>query len=353
MATMVRLTKEILPIVKEVYSRKNSAQANRTREYQAAVKIQSWYRALRARAYLRYIIDCSNVIQKRYRGFQGRKEFRVFLKNEVFVMKLNRYNLLATRIQKVWRGFYVRKYIFNYYSFKRYLSSLLIKNETIRETLAAYKEQQQTERMQAEAKAQRENKEAWLRKHHHLVSTAVVPGIYNSPYLPFETEVEADLRNTKPFDHVKKPDGKPKYNPTATRYDLTTPKPPSLPPIAKKPQGPFRQAEEVRQQRYRPFNPSLRVETSYTAVDEAREAMKQQEWVDRVIDTPFKPFTHRHRNYEPLHHTQTTYGHIPYGTAYFREEHSNKFISTQPMKTLVPPIPIFDKLNATYSQGEV
>lgn len=47
-------------------------------------------------------------------------------------MKLNKYNHLATRIQKVWRGFYVRKYIFNYYSFKRYLGSLLIKNEAIR-----------------------------------------------------------------------------------------------------------------------------------------------------------------------------------------------------------------------------
>ena len=68
------------------------------------------------------------------------------------------------------------------------------------------------------------------------MSTAVAPGIYTSPYLPYETEVEIDLRNTKPLEHPRKEDVKPKYNPTASRYDLTTPKPPSLPPIAKKPQ---------------------------------------------------------------------------------------------------------------------
>ncbi|KAF6022748.1 SPATA17 [Bugula neritina] len=330
-----------------------SAEVNRVQEYEAAVKIQSWYRALRARAYLRYIIDCSSIIQKRFRGFQGRKQFRVYLKNEVFSMKLNHYNSLATKIQKVWRGFYVRKYIFNYFSFKRYLSGLLIKNETIRETLASYKEQQQQEKLYEETKAHREAKEAWLRKHHYLVSTAVVPGIYNSPFLPYPSEVEHSLRNTKPFDHNKHVDTRPKYNPSATRYDTPTPKCTSLPPLQKKPQGPFRLPEEVRKQRYRPFNPSLRVETSYTSVEEAREAMKRKEWVDRVIDTPFKPFTHRHREYEPLHHTKTEYGHIVYGNAYFREEHLDKFVTSQPMKTVVPPIPIFDKLNCTYSQGEV
>jgi len=51
-------------------------------------------------------------------------------------------------------------------------------------------------------------------------------------------------------------------------------------------QGPFREPEAVRQQRYKPFRPSLRVETDYTSVEEARQRMKQEEWVRRVIDTP-------------------------------------------------------------------
>lgn len=63
------------------------------------------------------------------------------------------------------------------------------------------------------------------------VSTVAVPGIYNSPYLPYPTEVEMDLRNTKPSDHTKPKDARPKYNPTATSYDLPASRPKSLPPI--------------------------------------------------------------------------------------------------------------------------
>ena len=36
------------------------------------------------------------------------------------------------QVQKVWRGYYVRKYVFNYYSRKKYLEGLLVKNAMIR-----------------------------------------------------------------------------------------------------------------------------------------------------------------------------------------------------------------------------
>ena len=39
------------------------------------------------------------------------------------------------QIQKMWRGYYVRKYVFNYYSRKRYLEALQIKNEIVRYVL--------------------------------------------------------------------------------------------------------------------------------------------------------------------------------------------------------------------------
>lgn len=67
------------------------------------------------------------------------------------------------------------------------------------------------------------------------MSTVAVPGIYNSPYLPQPTEVEVALRQAKPQDH---PQTRPKlkYNPTASKYDLPVPRPPSLPPLHKKPQ---------------------------------------------------------------------------------------------------------------------
>lgn len=42
------------------------------------------------------------------------------------------------QIQKMWRGYYIRKYVFNYYSRKRYLEALQVKNEIIRYVQVPY-----------------------------------------------------------------------------------------------------------------------------------------------------------------------------------------------------------------------
>lgn len=49
-------------------------------------------------------------------------------------------------------------------------------------------------------------------------------------------------------------------------------------------QGPFREPADVQKQRYKPFQPTLRVATSFTALEDARENMKAEEWVTRLND---------------------------------------------------------------------
>ena len=49
-------------------------------------------------------------------------------------------------------------------------------------------------------------------------------------------------------------------------------------------QGPFREPEDVQRQRYKDFQPTLRVATSFSALDDAREKMKAEEWVTRLND---------------------------------------------------------------------
>ena len=49
-------------------------------------------------------------------------------------------------------------------------------------------------------------------------------------------------------------------------------------------QGPFRSPRDVQKQRYKPFKPTLRVETSYTSIEEARQKMKDEEWIARLSD---------------------------------------------------------------------
>ena len=49
-------------------------------------------------------------------------------------------------------------------------------------------------------------------------------------------------------------------------------------------QGPFREPEEVQKQRYKAFQPTLRVATSFTSLEDARERMKAEEWLTRLND---------------------------------------------------------------------
>ena len=41
---------------------------------------------------------------------------------------------------------------------------------------------------------------------------------------------------------------------------------------------------EVQKQRFKAFQPTLRVATSFTSLEEAREKMKAEEWVTRLND---------------------------------------------------------------------
>lgn len=351
MAAMVRLLEETDPIVEEVYRRKNEAEEARQLEYLSTVKIQAWYRGEKTRAYMSHINKCALIIQRHWRGYLGRGLTRILVKNSVMIMKINFYNKKATYIQKMWRGYYIRKYVFNYYSRKRYLEALQIKNEIVRSELEEYAEMQEQERRRKAEKVEKERREVLARRNHYLISTEVIPGVFNSPFLPYPTDTEYLLRSVKPLLHEKRKKTDKPFDPTCRSYDL--PKPKLLPPLPTKPQGPFREPEDVQNQRYKPFQPSLRVATSFTSLEEARKQMKNEEWVTRLNDNVFEPFSRHDSRYEPLLHTRSEYGHLPYGFRYFREEFPDRRVTQQSFKTLVPSIPIFDKLNDTYSQGQV
>nr|XP_039252289.1 spermatogenesis-associated protein 17-like [Styela clava] len=361
MAKFLRLLGKEKELVKDKYKSHEDAEANRIFEYNNAVVIQSWYRGLRVRHYLRHLQNCSIVIQRNWRGFMGRRFYRILVRNLVMVMRMNFYNCMATRIQKIWRGFYVREHVHNFYARKRYLEALAIKNQIVRNELDEYQEQLETDRKKRKHDELEKKLHYQARKHHYLLSTHQKPGIYNSPFWPYPHEMEFRLRAAQPLDHKQKT--KQAQYKTSVSLDMidptdTTlkPHPPTktLPPIRKeKIQGPFKDPVIVYRQRYRPLNPSLRVSTDFTSLHEGRELMKEEEWRDRVIDVPFLPFSTKEKPYEPLLHTSSKFGHLPYGVEYFRETNYNRNVSTKRMQTVVSPIPVFDKFEQTYSKGAV
>ncbi|KAF0043357.1 hypothetical protein F2P81_004694, partial [Scophthalmus maximus] len=88
-----------------------------------------------------------------------------------FIMKMNLYEEMAVRIQRRWRGFFVRKYVHNFYARKRYLEGLSIKNELVRRELDELEALQKRERDCLDVIKEQTGKVYETHRLHHLLST--------------------------------------------------------------------------------------------------------------------------------------------------------------------------------------
>ncbi|NWH81022.1 SPT17 protein, partial [Piaya cayana] len=237
-------------------------------------------------------------------------------------------------IQKRWRGYYVRKYIHNYYALKKYREAVSINNEIVRKELQKYTEMKENEEKRKDLEKKEKEKKYQARKMHYLLSTEQTAGIYNSPFRKSPHPMELLLRESKPLSHrrqqIKSPFGCELYNwPTCKRPPTFSTAQP-LPTIGRqKPQGPFRDTAEVLQQRYKPLEPTLRVAASINSpLEKAREEMKREEWRNCIHDNEFLPFSSFHKNgkYEPLILTSGKYVQETYGVKQFREVHPKKWV---------------------------
>ncbi|NWV80518.1 SPT17 protein, partial [Dasyornis broadbenti] len=330
-------------------------------KYKAAVKIQSWFRGCRVRAYLRHLNKMAILMQKWWRGYLRRKYFRETVETAYFIKKLNFYNEMAVRIQKMWRGYYVRKYIHNFYALKKYLKAISVNNAFVRSELQEYAEMKEKEDKMKDLEKEEKEKKYQARKMHYLLSTTQIPGIYNSPFRKSPDPMELLLRKSKPLTHRKQQVKEGKSLVVYELYDWPTCKEPPafvtalplLPIDRQKPQGPFRDPAEVLWQRYKPLEPTLRVaESRNSPPAKARERPQREEWRNPIHDNEFLPFSSYHRIYEK-HETSLRrsgkYGQEAYGTKHFRDVYPKKWIADKDFETLFPSIVLFDKFGKTYS----
>ncbi|NWV23748.1 SPT17 protein, partial [Origma solitaria] len=243
------------------------------------------------------------------------------------------------QIQKMWRGYYVRKYIHNFYALKKYLNAVCVKNAFVRSELQEYAEMKKIEDKMKDLEKEEKEKKYQARKTHYLLSTAQIPGIYNSPFRKSPDPMELLLRKAKPLTHRKQQVKEGKGPVVYELYDWPTCKGPpafvtALPllPIGRqKPQGPFRDPAEVLWQRYKPLEPTLRVaESSNSPPAKAREGTRREEWRNLIHDNEFLPFSSYHKNYEkhePSLRRSGKYGQEAYGTKHFRDVYPTKWIA--------------------------
>lgn len=349
MAKVINLQMQVSDIFEDIYESYRIADQFRDIEYNAAVKIQAWYRRIRVKAYLKHLNAAAALVQRYYRGWKGRQRYRETLDKRVREMRKNFFDQKATICQKIWRGYFSRKYIFNYYKRKAYLIAIQHKNEAVLNELKEYKEytdRQADEKRNIEKYRKMEEK---AKREHYLISTKQISGVYNSPYKPAPAEMEYLMRTVK-LDPAQNHDHYVRSL-KANKFEMIS-LPEGLPPLVNKPQGPFREPVDVRKQRYRPFSPSLRCEHNFESVTVARKEMKDKEWTERLHDEIFVPIDRSvdKKPYLPMMLTTSKYGHLKYGTEKFRDEAKESELPNGRFKQLVPAIQEFCKLNRTYVQ---
>ncbi|XP_071346179.1 spermatogenesis-associated protein 17 isoform X2 [Trachinotus anak] len=286
MAEQLKIKSEAEEFQKEYFLRNSQAEENRQRENQAAIRIQSWFRACKVRAYLSHLHKKAIIIQKIWRGFTARARFRQMVK-----------------IQRRWRGFFLRKYIHNFYARKSYLEELSRKNELVRRELDELEELQRRERNCLEMIKEQTAKVYQAHRLHHLLSTKQCPGVFNSPFRPAPHETELLLRQVKYHAPTRlAPRGKAcllGMPDSAASFPSSLGSPwikttgtfcfskPILPPIvSKKQQGLFREPGEVWEQRVHCPDLTLHLQTSYTHLEEAQNQLRQHKGTGSMFHHP-------------------------------------------------------------------
>jgi hypothetical protein len=216
-----------------------------------------------------------------WRGQLGRAKYRQCLEEKVKQMRLFAFNYKAELIQKIWHGYYTRKYVLDFYKRKAYLIAIQNTNEITLNGLNEYQEFLDRQRIEKEQVDKYQRIEDEAKNKHYLISTKQIPGIYNSPYHPAPAEMEYLMKNVKlnPCEKHKQYIRDSKLN----RFESIQ-LPVGLPPLPSKPQGPFKDPLDVRRQRYRTFSPSLLVETDIEHLNIARAEMKGKEKTQRLHD---------------------------------------------------------------------
>jgi hypothetical protein len=119
----------LLSAVKELYYlRANEGQKQWARDNAAALKIQSKFKMYVKRKEFLRKKEAAITIETHFRAFYARRQFALRKQTDRNSKHLHYFSQQATLIQKVFRGYFVRKYIHNFYLRKHELKALATRN---------------------------------------------------------------------------------------------------------------------------------------------------------------------------------------------------------------------------------
>ena len=157
------------------------AQQNAEKEFKASETIRRAWRDYKKRLFQKKRNEAALLIQNTWRMHQATQFVRILRAEKYRKEREDYFNLMASKIQKVWRGYYDRKHIFNYAKQKDYLKSVQEKNDEMLRLLDNHfaETNEEEKRVQFDAEIRRQERKAL--KEHHLVSTSAIPSIFQPP----------------------------------------------------------------------------------------------------------------------------------------------------------------------------
>ena len=170
-------------------------------ELKAAIVFQKYARRLICRKRFLLLKTQALEVQKALRGYLVRANHQkdVEEQNDNLMKQFFEYHISI--IIKHWLGYKCRKNVMDYHANRKWLEVTRKKNE---ETLIELKEQaakRQYELDRENEENQRRNFVNIAKNLHHLVSTATIPGVYNTPFLP--AELKPQVYNADIEEHLR------------------------------------------------------------------------------------------------------------------------------------------------------
>ncbi|CBY36036.1 unnamed protein product [Oikopleura dioica] len=312
------------------------AERFRRTEHLAACKLQKWWKKILLKLKDRKRTRASTMVLGFMRKVVSTKKVEL-IENHKKTMKLRKqYGKHVTPLQALWRGYYSRKTIMDFYKRKALLEAVVKKNEETRSHL--HKMHNLQLRME---RWRRHSYMANARKSiHFLISTRAREGIPENVIEKTAEEAAALKRKKR---HTVEPLVIVQPLPSPRRYKNY------VPPDDIECFGPFRRKESVIEQKKRPLEPTLRVSTSYNITERERKKDKQESWI-KCIQKPMKFATASSKctNYDRTLWGQTEYNPRDFCNKTIRYESQCK--NKLPFISQVPVIPLFDRLGKSYAE---
>ncbi|KAJ3382150.1 spermatogenesis-associated protein 17 [Lobulomyces angularis] len=332
--------------ISQFFEKSKNAEESRVIENESAKTMQKYWRGYVTRNWIFYLRKCVLKIQRVFRGYLGRKEYKAKVIEKNCNIRMNFYNSKAKLIQKHWRGFYSRKFIFNFFERKEKIKSIVEIGSATREKLIIYQENQKINELLQSEMLKKKKIEDLAGKNHHLIGTKAVPGVLNKNLIllnrknirnalkDYKNEMielkEENLKNNAELKKFLNSNINKKGQVKKVEYQK---------PTEKVVQGPFLNKLELNVKKNKYYNKSLRIETDYYDTKNFLRETRTKEKALRINQSHLeitKYIKHETPDYFQKNIPYQKYG---YGSIHFRETLRNtSSISLERFKNILPPI---------------